>query len=146
MGVEIEHKYLLKNDAYKEMCTSSIEIKQGYLSRDPKRIVRIRIAGDTAYITIKGLTLGDSRPEYEYSIPVRDAEEMLALCDPPIIRKRRYIVPFSGYKWEIDEFISPRRFIIAEIEIHDQGESYPLPSFIGENVTGIEKYYNSNIR
>ena len=147
MSVEIEHKYLVKDLSFKRFVTKSIHICQGYLSKDKERTVRIRIAGDQAFITIKGKTKGDTRAEYEYPIPVNEAKTMLdTLCIPPIIEKYRYIVPFEGDTWEIDEFCgSLSGLILAEIEIPSSDYQYKCPPFIGVNVTGNPKYYNSNL-
>ena len=146
MGLEIEQKYLVKNDSYRGMSTSVREIRQGYLSRVPERIVRVRTVDDKGFITVKGLTRGLVRLEYEYEIPVTDARELLTLCEPPVIEKRRYIVDYAGKKWEVDEFmghLSP--LVVAEIELNSEDEQYEIPPFIGKNVTGDPRYYNSNL-
>lgn len=145
MGIEIEHKYLVVGESYRTMATSQRHIRQGYLQRDPERTVRIRISDNQGFITIKGISSGDFRHEYEYEIPVADAEELLSMCTPPIIDKVRWIVPFGGFKWEVDEFSSPRKITMAEIELPHSDTSYPLPSFLGDNVTGDPRYYNSNL-
>lgn len=146
MALEIEHKYLVKNDKYKEMSTNKQRIMQGYLSRDPERTVRIRIKGDKGYFTVKGITHGASRVEFEYEIPADDAENMLRLCIPPIIEKTRYIVPFEGKKWEVDEYSGHRiGLVTAEIELSSESETYRTPPFIGKNVTGDPAYYNSSL-
>lgn len=147
MPIEIEHKYLVKDTSFKNFATKRIHICQGYLSKDKERTVRIRIAGEQAFITIKGKTQGDTRAEYEYPIPLKDAQTMLdSLCIPPIIEKYRYIVPFDGNIWEIDEFYGTLSgLILAEIEIPSSDYLYNCPSFIGENVTGDPHYYNSNL-
>lgn len=146
MGLEIEQKYLVRNDSYREMPNSVREIRQGYLSRVPERTVRVRTVDDKGFITVKGLTRGLVRLEYEYEIPVTDARELLTLCDPPVIEKRRYIVDYAGKKWEVDEFmghLSP--LVVAEIELNSEDEQYEIPPFIGKNVTGDPRYYNSNL-
>lgn len=146
MALEIEHKYLVKNDTYKEMSTKSERIVQGYLSRDPERTVRVRIKGEKAYMTVKGLTVGATRAEYEYEIPVRDAEGMLALCLPTIIEKVRYVVMYDEKKWEVDEFFGCRAGLVtAEIELQSETEPYTCPPFIGRDVTGDPAYYNSSL-
>lgn len=145
MGLEIEHKYLVADDSYKAMSESCHEIRQGYLSRIPERVVRVRIYDDRGYLTVKGLNHGDIRQEFEYAIPREDALEMLALCESPVIEKRRYIVPYGGFIWEVDEFINPRCPATAEIELPDSDTAYPLPPFVGNNVTGDPAYYNSNL-
>lgn len=146
MALEIEHKYLVKNDSFKLLSTSSFTISQGYLCRDPERTVRIRIKGDKGYITIKGKNSGAVRAEFEYEIGFQDAEQLLAMCQPPIISKTRYIVPFEGNIWEVDEFYgSLKGLITAEIELSSPDESYGIPDFVGINVTGNPEYYNSNL-
>ena len=146
MAFEIEHKYLVTCDCYKKLATDSFHIIQGYLSRVPERTVRIRIKNDSAYITVKGKSEGAGRLEYEYEIPKGDALEMLELCIPPILEKIRYHVTFQGHLWEVDEFMGDREgLVIAEIELISDEEEYPIPDFIGENVTGNPKYYNSNL-
>ena len=146
MGLEIEQKYLVRNDSYRGMSTSVREIRQGYLSRVPERTVRVRTVDDKGFITVKGLTRGLVRPEYEYEIPVTDARELLTLCAPPVIEKRRYIVDYAGKKWEVDEFMGHLYpLVVAEIELNSEDEQYEIPPFIGKNVTGDPRYYNSNL-
>lgn len=146
MGFEIEHKYLVIDDSYKSMETESHVIKQGYLSRIPERTVRIRTIDDKGYITVKGITKGDSRHEFEYSIPFKDAKELLKLCIPPIIEKVRHLVEFEGHVWEVDEFKGNlNHVVIAEVELSSSNEKYSIPPFIGANITGDPSYYNSNI-
>jgi len=146
MGVEIEHKYLVIDCSFRRMATDSIDIRQGYLSRDSERTVRVRIAGKKGFITIKGITCDCSRLEFEYEIPLRDAEELLGMCVPPVIWKRRHIVPYEGKQWEVDEFFGNLQpLVLAEIELDSEDESYAIPPFIGENVTGNPEYYNSKL-
>lgn len=146
MGLEIEQKYQVRNDSYRGMSTSVREIRQGYLSRVPERTVRVRTVDDKGFITVKGLTRGLVRLEYEYEIPVTDARELLTLCEPPVIEKRRYIVDYAGKKWEVDEFMGHLYpLVVAEIELNSEDEQYEIPPFIGKNVTGDPRYYNSNL-
>lgn len=146
MAVEIEYKYLVKNDNYKSMSTSQTHIIQGYLNREPERTVRVRVRDDRGYLTVKGKNSGASRLEFEYEIPLSDASEMLSLCLPPILDKTRYIVPFAGKIWEVDEFHGHQKGLVtAEIELSDISETFTLPDFIGENVTSDPKYFNSNL-
>lgn len=146
MSKEIEHKYLVKNDSYKEMAQSHVRIIQGYLNRTPKSTVRLRKYGDVAFLTIKSKNIADSRDEFEYEIPVSDFEQMIKICDGRIIDKTRYIVNYEGYKWEVDEFHNDlAHLIIAEVELAYSHHNYPLPPFVGEEVTGNDKYYNSNL-
>lgn len=144
MGIEIEHKYLVKDDTYKEMASKCYIIRQGYLNRDPERTVRVRIKGDEAFLTVKGRNKGDVRLEFEYQIPYTQALEMLELCQGRVIEKKRYIVKYGDYQWEIDEFMGDlNQLVLAEIELSESGHSYPIPHFIGEEVTGDPSYYNS---
>lgn len=151
--LEIEHKYLVADFSFRDFASNSVRIRQGYLTRSPECVVRIRIKGsDKAFITVKGKTHSegslhtDVRAEYEYPIPVADAEEMLALCGGKIIDKTRWLVPFGGYLWEVDEFHGAHEgLVIAEIEVGSPDEKYPLPPFVGEEVTGDPRYYNSNL-
>ncbi|MBD5309156.1 MAG: CYTH domain-containing protein [Bacteroides sp.] len=146
MAFEIEHKYLVKDTSYRDMAAEIILILQGYIDRTPERTVRIRIIDDKGFITVKGKTIGDTRLEFEYEIPLEDARQMMNLCLPGIIEKRRYVVPFEGFVWEVDEFAGTRKgLVLAEIELPDSSTPYTLPSFIGENVTGRPEFYNSNL-
>lgn len=146
MATEIEHKYLVRNDTYRAMAVRQRRIAQGYLSRDPERTVRVRIDDAGAWLTVKGRTEQASRLEFEYEIPRADAEAMLALCAGKIVEKVRYIVPFAGYTWEVDEFLgSLAPLVVAEIELAQPGHDYPLPPFVGEEVTTDQRYYNSNL-
>lgn len=147
MAIETEYKYLVKDDSYKGIAFEKRHILQGYLSRDPERVVRLRIAGDHAYLTVKGKNNGASRLEFEYPLPMEDAKEIIKLCIPPIIEKYRYKVEYGGHIWEVDEFcgaLAP--LVTAEIELKSPDEKYSLPSFVGENVTGDPRYYNSNLQ
>lgn len=146
MAFEIEHKYLVTNENYKNLATSKFHIYQGYLSREPERTVRVRIKTDRAYITVKGKNEGAKRLEFEYEIPKDDALKMLELCLQPILEKVRYNVPYKGKLWEVDEFLGSKKGLtLAEIELLSESETYVKPDFIGENVTGNPKYYNSNL-
>ena len=146
MGLEIEHKYLVKSDGYRESASGSYRISQGYLCREPERTVRVRVKGDKGYLTVKGKNSGASRPEFEYEISLADAEGILKLCVPPILEKIRYIVPYEGHIWEVDEFGGLRKGLVtAEIELNAEDEVYAKPGFIGKDVTGDPAYYNSNL-
>lgn len=147
MATEIEHKFAVKNDSYKSRIEKKFGIIQGYLSRDKDRTVRVRIIGDEAFLTIKGITIGCSRSEFEYPIPVSDALIIIEdMCLKPLIEKTRNIVMHDGDKWEIDEFHGDMDgLVLAEIEIPYKEYKYSIPSFVGENVTNNPLYYNSNI-
>ena len=146
MAFEIEHKYLVINDSYKNFEKESFHICQGYLSRVPERTVRVRTVNDKGFLTIKGITTHAKRHEYEYEIPFADAQELLKLCIPPIIEKIRHIVPFDNHIWEVDEFKGDlNHVVVAEIELSSVDEKYKLPPFVGSDITGDSRYYNSNI-
>lgn len=154
MGLEIEHKYLVTNSSYRAMAHGKRELIQGYLNREPNCVVRIRIADNQAFLTIKGKnysgkdddSLKSTRHEFEYKVPMRDARDMLKMCKGTIINKTRYLVNYAEHLWEIDEFHDTHEgLIIAEIELQSPSEEYMLPEFIGENVTSNPQYYNSNL-
>jgi len=146
MATEIEHKYLVNGNSYKQEAGEKSEIKQGFLSRNPERTVRVRIRDDKGYITIKGKGQGAAHPEYEYEVPIQDAIEMLALCEPPVIEKTRYIVVHEDNRWEVDEFHGDLEgLVMAELEIPYEDYRFALPPFIGREVTGDPHYYNSQL-
>ena len=146
MGIEIEHKYLVIDESYKQTACSVSEIKQGFLSRDPERTVRVRIRECKGYITIKGKGTGAAHPEFEYEVPLEDAEQMMLLCEPPIISKTRYIVMHEGNRWEVDEFHGDLQgLVIAELEVPSEDYRFNLPTFVGNEVTGDRRYYNSQL-
>lgn len=146
MGKEIEKKYLVTDDSYKRLAQPKL-YRQGYLSSSPDRVVRVRIVDDKAFITIKGPASGATRDEYEYEIPREDAQEMLNnLCEKPIIEKHRYIIDYSGRKWEVDEFHGENEgLVITEIELEDINQEYEMPLWVGEEVTADQRYANSNL-
>ena len=146
MGMEIEHKFLVKDNSYKDTASKKSEIKQGFLSRARERTVRVRVRDDKGYITVKGIGSGAAHPEFEYEIPLDDALQMLSLCEPPVIEKTRYIVMHEGNMWEVDEFHSGQEgLVIAELEVPSEEYRFPLPPFIGREVTGDPRYYNSQL-
>lgn len=145
MAFEIEHKYLVKNKAYRDMAVAVYEIQQAYIDRNAAHTVRIRKKNDKYFLTIKGKTIKDTRHEVEFQITESDYEELFALCEGKIINKTRYLVRFEGYDWEVDEFHDDDKLIIAEIELKTSHKNYPLPPFIGAEVTGETKYYNSQM-
>jgi adenylate cyclase len=145
MAQEIEHKFLVKGE-FKKFATGHIRIKQGYLSSVRERTVRARIKGEKGYLTIKGGTCdsGVNRYEWEKEIPVDEAEELLALCEPGLIDKTRYLIPVDNYLYEVDEFYGDNKgLIIAEIELKSESDKFPKPDWLGKEVTGDLKYYNS---
>lgn len=149
MGKEIERKFLLADDSWRRMVEASTEMRQGYLSRRPEATVRVRVAGERAWLTVKSKNRGVERNEWEYEIPVHDALEMLsdaAMMQGNVLSKTRHIVSYSGFRWEIDEFHGTHQgLIVAEVEIGSVGEHVPLPPFIGVEVTGDPAYYNSTL-
>ena len=147
MPVEIERKFLVRNDAWWPHVSRSRKIRQGYLGPLSKASVRVRIDGEKANLNIKSATLGMQRSEYEYSIPMKDAIEMLDnLCEGPQIDKNRHIVIFGDHTWEIDEFFGDNLgLIMAEIELDDPDERFEIPDWLGVEVTEDERYYNVNL-
>ena len=146
--MEIEHKFLVSGP-YKHLATDISHIVQGYLSDDPERTVRIRIRDDEAFITIKGPSSSDglSRLEWEQAIPLDQARQLLALCLPGTIDKHRHIVPYEGHRWEVDEFHGHLEGLtLAELEVPSADTEFVAPPFLGPEVTGDPRYYNSQLR
>lgn len=146
MNIEIERKFLVKDDSFKGMSVAKHYLKQGYLCVDKHRTVRIRIADDKGFITIKGISnkVGMSRFEWEREISVPEANDLLNLALPTIIEKVRYIIPSGERFWEIDEFFGENEgLLLAEIELGSESETFEIPTFIGQEVTSDAKYYNS---
>lgn len=143
--IEIERKFLVISNEYKS--APSRHIRQGYVCSSENRAVRIRIIDNRAVVTLKNATIGFARNEYEYPIPLSDAEEMLnTMCRQPIIDKTRYFFEYAGHTWEIDVFHGNHEgLVIAEIELEHMTDSFEKPSFVGEEVTGNPNYYNSNL-
>ena len=143
MATEIERKFLVSDESWRADVVSRIVMRQNYLATRPA--VRVRLADDQGYLTIKGKTRNFSRAEYEYPIPAADAEEMLdRLCEGHEIRKTRHLVPFGGKMWEIDVFEGENAgLVVAEIELESEDEPFELPPWIGEEATGRKEYYNS---
>lgn len=146
MGKEIERKFLVVDESFKSLATSSGRISQGYLSDNPDRVVRVRIYGDRGYLTVKSRNVGAERKEWEFEIPADEAAEMLAICCR-VVEKTRYIVPAdNGLKWEVDVFGGRNEgLVVAEIELPAPDTRFERPSFVGEEVTGNPAYYNSNL-
>lgn len=143
MAQEIERKFLLKNAQWRGEIQKSQRIAQGYLNDQPERTVRARIKGERAFITIKGKNQGIARAEFEYEIPVADAHELLALC-PNVLDKTRHEIYRDGFIWEIDEFHGDNAgLIVAEIELPSIDTQFDRPGWLGEEVSGDPRYYNS---
>ncbi len=147
MAIEIEHKFLLANDDWRKQVSHSHTYKQGYLNSDKNSSVRIRIADDKAWLNIKSATIGTHRQEYEYLIPIDDANEIInTLCHKPLIEKTRHFVSIEPHLWEIDEFAGENAgLIVAEIELSAIGEKFIKPSWLGQEVTNDVRYYNNNL-
>lgn len=144
--IEIERKFLVSSSEFKLEAVKKIHIIQGYLNSDPERTVRVRIKGEQAFLTIKGKSdkSGMSRFEWEKEIPVPEAEALLELSEPGSIDKVRYLVPFMDHLFEVDEFFGKNEgLLLAEIELSSEEEIFQKPSWLGEEVTGNEKFYNS---
>jgi len=146
MGKEIERKYLVKGNAWRGLA-QGVYYRQGYLNSDKERTVRIRATGDKAYITIKGLTVGASRPEYEYEIPVADGNAMLdTLAERPLVEKKRYKIPYGNVTIEVDEFLAENAgLVVAEVEFKSEEQFFDKPAWLGDEVTGDPRYYNANL-
>ena len=146
MGIEIERKFLVTGDGWRQDASQQTRFSQGYLSRDPARTVRVRIAGEQAFLTIKGKTQGASRAEFEYAIPVADAQPLLALSDGPVVEKIRHLCVFQGMTWEVDEFVGTNAgLVVAEIELQSEDQTFAHPAWLGEEVTGDGRYVNANL-
>jgi adenylate cyclase len=144
MATEIERKFLVKGTPWRQ--GAGTRYSQGYLSREKERTVRVRVAGEKAFLTIKGLSRGASRAEFEYGIPVADAEQLLKLCDGPIIEKNRYVIEHAGATWEVDEFLGDNiGLVVAEIELKSEDQQFERPSWVGAEVTHEQRYFNSSL-
>ena len=146
MSQEIERKFLVKDDSYKQMASSFSHIIQGYICRTTGRTVRVRLRDEKAYLTIKGPSLdgGLSRYEWEHEISGREALELMQICERGVIDKVRYLVPYGGHTFEVDEFFGANEgLVMAEVELDAVDEAFERPPFLGEEVTGDRRYYNS---
>ncbi len=146
--IEIERKFLVTSDAFKNEAQKNYRIVQGFLNTDPERTVRVRIKGDQAFLTVKGMgnTTGTSRFEWEKEIELADAEKLMPLCEKGVIEKVRYEIKSGNHIIEVDIFSGENNgLIIAEIELNDENESFFIPNWFGEEVTGDSKYYNSQL-
>ena len=144
MGIEIERKFLLTNADWKNEAGEPVRFRQGYLVGSKNSSVRVRLEGDKANINIKSATLGIQRQEFEYTIPVQDAEKLLdELCDKPLIEKNRYFIKKNNHTWEIDEFLGDNQgLIVAEIELNHEDEMFDKPGWLGDEVSSDTRYYN----
>ena len=145
MAIEIERKFLVSGE-FRQDSPESYRIMQGYICSDPDRTVRVRVRGDKGFLTIKGRGSEDglSRYEWEKEIPVSEAFELMSLCGSSVIDKTRYLVPFGKHTYEVDVFHGANEgLVLAEIELSDEQEAFEMPSWLGEEVTGDVRYYNS---
>jgi CYTH domain-containing protein len=145
MALEIERKFLVNENDWRN--GQGTMYRQGYLNSDENRNVRVRVINDRGYLTVKGISQGATRVEYEYEIPKAEAEAMLDnLCEKPLIIKKRYKIEFKGFVWEVDEFLGENQgLIIAELELESENQVFIKPEWIGKEVTGDPKYFNSNL-
>ena len=146
MGVEIERKFLLQGDAWRGL-GQAVLLRQGYLSSARERVVRVRIEGEQAMLTIKGANVGATRGVWEYPIPLDDAVELLdGLCEQPLIEKVRHRIEHAGMVWEVDEFLGANAgLVVAEIELASEDQPFEKPEWIGVEVSGDARYYNANL-
>lgn len=146
MGVEIERKFLLRGEAWRAL-GQPVLLRQGYLSSHRERVVRVRIEGSQAMMTIKGRSEGNTRGEWEYPLPLTDAQEFLErLCERPIIEKYRRRIMHAGMVWEIDEFLGVNAgLVVAEIELESADQAFDMPAWIGVEVSDDARYFNANL-
>lgn len=145
MAAEIERKFLVRDDSWNDG-SPGVRIAQGYLTMDPDRAVRVRLAGDKAWLTVKGRTFGITRAEFEYPIPPDDAVNLLEMCLPSVIDKTRHCIEFGGHVWEVDVFHGANEgLVIAEVELADENVSPELPPWVGLEVSDDPRYYNANL-
>ena len=147
MATEIERKFLVKNDLWREHVVSETRLKQGYLCNNPNASVRVRTGNGKAYLNIKSTTLGIKRMEFEYPIPIQDAEEMLAgIAEKPFIDKSRFKVSCGDHIWELDVFYGENEgLVVAELELDAEDEVFEMPVWAGEEVSDDVRYYNVNL-
>ena len=144
MAREIERKFMVKKGVWRDQ--KATKYCQGYLNTEKARTVRVRTIEDRGYLTIKGISIGASRLEFEYEIPRQDADALLDICEKPLIEKNRYKVEHGAFVWEVDEFFGENRgLVVAEVELENEDQYFPKPDWIGEEVTGDPRYFNSNL-
>ena len=146
MAKEVERKFLVKGDAWRTLAKGTT-YRQGYLNSAKERTVRVRTTDDKAYLTIKGITVGATRAEYEYELPYDEGKAMLdSLAEKPLIEKRRYKIPAGDLTWEIDEFLGNYTgLIVAEVELKSEDQAFARPVWLGDEVTGDPRYCNANL-
>jgi adenylate cyclase len=144
---EIERKFLVSGNGWREAAGDGKRLRQGYLSLDPARTVRVRVADDRGFLTVKGETKGISRQEFEFAIPVEEAEGMLdTLCLQPLIEKVRHRIEAAGKTWEVDEFFGENRgLVLAEVELDRETELIEIPFWVGQEVSGDPRFFNASL-
>jgi adenylate cyclase len=146
MGLEIERKFLVDEEAWRQLGAQGLLHRQGYLNTSPERTVRVRIAGDRGFLTVKGLVIGASRPEFEYQIPHDEALALLEICEKPLVEKYRHEIEDGAVTWEVDEFLGFNQgLILAEVELQSEDQVFSKPSWVTEEVTQDRRYYNANL-
>ncbi|RYY65571.1 MAG: CYTH domain-containing protein [Chitinophagaceae bacterium] len=147
MAMEIERKFLVNKELWDKWPKEAPHyLRQGYLFKDLIKTARVRVSDETGYLTIKGRTVGISRAEYEFEIPKDEAEELLTRFCETVVSKYRHIIPYEGKLWEVDVFLADNEgLVVAEIELIEEDEQFVKPPFIGKEVTGERKYYNSQL-
>lgn len=145
MGQEIERKFLVRDDSWRT--GAGTRIRQGYLRNEIEGTVRVRTKGNRAFLTVKGRSEGISRLEFEYEIPAEDADQILdQLCMKPLIEKIRYEIVFGGFTWEIDAFLGENAgLVVAEIELEEEAQAFPRPDWLGDEVSGDDRYQNASL-
>jgi adenylate cyclase len=146
MGTEIERKFLVEGDAWRQLA-QGVRYRQGYLSTVKERTVRVRTVGEKGYLTVKGVKTGASGAEFEYEIPLEDADAMLdGLCERPLIDKTRYKIPYGGLTWEVDEFHAENEgLVVAEVELEGEDQDFEKPEWAGTEVSDDPRYFNANL-
>jgi len=147
MGIEVERKFLVSDESWRDGVTSSTRIVQGYIAQTGSATVRVRVKGDRGFLTIKGSSVGVSRSEFEYEVPVADALAMLdELAQGPVIDKVRHMVPVGGHVWEVDVFAGENApLVMAEVELADSQEAFDRPDWAGAEVSDDQRYFNVNL-
>jgi CYTH domain-containing protein len=146
MALEVEHKFLVAGSGWRDEAGAGEPCCQGYLNRDPERTVRVRVAGEQAFLTVKGITRGVTRQEFEWPIAMSEANALLRLCEGPLIEKTRYRLDYLGTQWEIDEFHGDNEgLVIAEVELGMAGEPFERPEWLGDEVSHDSRYFNSSL-
>ena len=144
MGREIERKFMVKKGVWRDQ--KATKYRQGYLNTEKARTVRVRTIENRGYLTIKGISIGASRLEFEYEIPRQDADALLEICEKPLIEKNRHKVENDGFVWEVDEFFGENQgLIVAELELETEDQYFSRPEWLAEEVTGDPRYFNSNL-